>query len=176
MVKLRNNNKRWDVLSNWVLEFGWTRGVELGVLNGKTHLHLLSSCPDLTMVGIDVWEPKPEKDKLDGGRSFLKHDLVSYEKRLREKAVPYRPRSILIKQDTVEASSIFEDGSFDFVFIDADHTTEAVLADIEAWKPKIRKGGYLCGHDTHFPSVKKAIDASVPGWNHETDHIWWIEC
>ena len=176
MVKLQNSNRRWDVLAKWALEFGWTRGVELGVLDGRTHLHLLSSCPDLSMVGIDIWEPKPEKDQIDGGRSFLNHNLALYQKNLMEHAAKYGSRSILIKIDTVEAALLFEDGFFDFVFIDADHTTEAVLADIEAWKPKIKAGGYLCGHDTHFPSVREAIDEVVPMWSQEIDHVWWVQC
>jgi|ETNvirenome_6_85_1030632.scaffolds.fasta_scaffold109705_2 predicted O-methyltransferase YrrM len=66
--------------------------------------------------------------------------------------------------------------SFDFVFIDADHTTEGVLADIAAWRDKVRPGGMLCGHDTHFPSVAAAIDQALPGWSEAPDHVWWIRC
>jgi hypothetical protein len=44
-------------------------------------------------------------------------------------------------------SSAVIDGELDFVYLDADHTYEAVKADIAAWWPKVRVGGTLGGHD-----------------------------
>lgn len=34
-----------------------------------------------------------------------------------------------------------------FVFIDGDHSLDAVRADVRAWLPKVRPGGLLAGHD-----------------------------
>jgi len=45
----------------------------------------------------------------------------------------------------------------DLVYIDANHLEHAVYADIQAWYPKIRKGGILCGHDWYADGVKKAV-------------------
>ena len=39
-------------------------------------------------------------------------------------------------------------GSIDFLFIDADHSYEAVKADWDGWFPKVRKGGYIALHDS----------------------------
>jgi predicted O-methyltransferase YrrM len=47
----------------------------------------------------------------------------------------------------------FEDESLDLVYIDASHWYKDVIVDIETWLPKIKKGGYLCGHD-----YKEGID------------------
>lgn len=41
----------------------------------------------------------------------------------------------------------FEDGTFDWVYIDANHTYEAAKNDILKWLPKVKKGGVLSGHD-----------------------------
>jgi predicted O-methyltransferase YrrM len=38
--------------------------------------------------------------------------------------------------------------SIDFLFIDADHSYEAVKADWNRWFPKVRKGGYIALHDS----------------------------
>lgn len=58
----------------------------------------------------------------------------------------------------------------DLVFLDAAHDYASVAADIEAWLPKVRKGGILCGHDYwppgscpegtpgYFPGVARAVD------------------
>ena len=46
-----------------------------------------------------------------------------------------------------EAASNYKNKSLDFVFIDASHDYESVKKDIEAWFPKVKKGGVIAGHD-----------------------------
>ena len=54
-----------------------------------------------------------------------------------------------IKSLSVEAAALFDDGSLDAVFVDGSHIYPDVLADIDAYLPKIRKGGIIFGHDLH---------------------------
>lgn len=52
-------------------------------------------------------------------------------------------------------------GQFDLIFLDAMHTYEDVLADINRWWPRVRTGGVMAFHDyghDHFPGVKQAVD------------------
>jgi hypothetical protein len=59
----------------------------------------------------------------------------------------------------VPASSQFTNESVDIAYLDADHTRAA--EDIRAWWPKIKPGGWLCGHDyaqTQWITVKAAVD------------------
>ena len=46
-----------------------------------------------------------------------------------------------------DAARVLADGVADLVFIDGDHAYSGVKEDIEIWRPKVRKGGILCGHD-----------------------------
>jgi predicted O-methyltransferase YrrM len=46
-----------------------------------------------------------------------------------------------------EIDRIFSDEFFDFIYIDACHTYEAVCADITKCLPKIKKTGFIAGHD-----------------------------
>jgi predicted O-methyltransferase YrrM len=52
----------------------------------------------------------------------------------------------------------------DLVFIDGDHRYQAVCADLGRWRPKLRPGGILCGHDseTHYaglsPEQQRLVD------------------
>lgn len=55
-----------------------------------------------------------------------------------------------IKNTSFDASKIFEDNSIDVVYIDAEHTPEAVKKDILNWLPKIKTEGYITGHDWEF--------------------------
>ena len=55
------------------------------------------------------------------------------------------------------------DDSLDFVYIDGAHDLESVRADIAAWAPKVRPGGFIGGHDYHSNAgsdfhVQTAVD------------------
>lgn len=65
----------------------------------------------------------------------------------------------LITSEAVAYAANFPDGSVDLCFIDTDHRTEAVAKTIDAWWPKIKIGGVLCGHDYHMPTVSAAVEA-----------------
>lgn len=58
----------------------------------------------------------------------------------------------------------------DLVFIDADHSYEAVLADMEAWWPHVKLGGLLVGHDASMQSVNKAIVEF--GYDKQEADVW----
>jgi GR25 family glycosyltransferase involved in LPS biosynthesis len=61
---------------------------------------------------------------------------------------------------SLAAAAQFDDGSLDFVFLDARHTFEDVRQDLAAWWPKLRPGGLFAGHDyAHWPGVRAAVDA-----------------
>lgn len=69
----------------------------------------------------------------------------------------------VIKSDSVAAAKrLFAEGHqpFDYIFIDAGHTEEECAADIEAWFPLVRPGGFVAGHDydEKFPGVILAAD------------------
>ncbi|GAH12421.1 unnamed protein product, partial [marine sediment metagenome] len=72
---------------------------------------------------------------------------------------------------------LFSRRYFDLVFIDAEHTYEAVQDDIATWLPLIKKsGGYITGHDyehKNHPGVKKAVD-EIFGTDVEIrgDRVW----
>lgn len=53
----------------------------------------------------------------------------------------------LIAMPSVQAADLIADESLDMVYIDADHSYEAVREDILKWFPKVKMGGIFSGHD-----------------------------
>ena len=68
----------------------------------------------------------------------------------------------IIKKNSMEAACSFEDNFFDYIYIDAEHSYEAVKQDLNCWYPKLKNNGYIFGDDYHWReddytlSVKKA--------------------
>lgn len=155
----KDHRKLW--LEKLVKDNNFTLGAELGVHEGVTHFHLLDTCPDLTMIGVDRYEGVQEK-------YWLNFNL---------KEVQYGDRSKFYRMSTVAASKKVKDGSLDFVFIDADHSYNAVSADIQAWMTKVREGGYITGHDCELPEVKKALVEIFDknGYNTAQDEVWYVK-
>ena len=57
-------------------------------------------------------------------------------------------KNVKIHRKTSErAAASFCDNYFDWIYIDADHSYEAVKKDLNLWYQKIKPGGFLCGDD-----------------------------
>lgn len=70
------------------------------------------------------------------------------------------------------AADMFEDESIDFLFIDGDHSTEAVTRDIDIWFPKVKKGGVISGDDINWSSVKDAVESKFKGNYEALQDVW----
>lgn len=76
--------------------------------------------------------------------------------------------------ESVKAARLHQDKSLRFVFIDACHVYEAVKADIQAWLPKVAKGGIIAGHDWNvYAGVRQAV-AEVFGSHVQSDGNCWF--
>lgn len=118
-------------------------GAEVGVLDGYTSDILLQSFPKLNLWMIDRWEPF-----VGSGLDFLDEDGFERLRRMTLWWTSHAPsRRFELRRESTVAANFFAENSLDFVFIDADHTYEAVKRDLLAWWPRVRPGGLVCGHD-----------------------------
>jgi hypothetical protein len=62
-----------------------------------------------------------------------------------------------IRKESEEASKQFHDNSCDVVFIDMEHTYQAISRDIKLWLPKVKNNKYLAGHDYQDDRVRRAV-------------------
>ncbi len=84
-----------------------------------------------------------------------------------------------MQMPSLEAAALFraQGRKIDMVFIDGDHSYEAVRADILAWRALLMPGGVLSGHDYSWTGVIKAVDELLP--NRQTgdlrqNWIWYV--
>lgn len=127
------------------------RGAEVGVLRGDTSSGLLQEFPELFLLMVDTWSEVPVDSEY-----AKSHDCAAkqhWAQHAANEQIAFTrtefasDRRVLLRGNSTVAVQAVADGSLDFAFIDADHTYDAVRADIGAWWPKIRVGGILAGHD-----------------------------
>jgi hypothetical protein len=68
-----------------------------------------------------------------------------------------------------EALSDYEDESFDFIYIDACHLYESIKWDLENYIGKVKKGGYIGGHD-YFPHADFGVIQAVDEFCKSNDY------
>lgn len=127
--------------------------VELGTAQGRSAMFLdevlvaLGHRDRSAIWCVDSWEDAPMRLGFYGHLFHLGTE---------EKASLLRP----VRARTDHAHRLFEDGSIDLLFVDADHSEAGVLKDLALWAPKIAPGGILAGHDfdeREFPGVVSAV-------------------
>ena len=116
---------------------------EVGVQRGAFSLQIYATLKPRVFYLIDCWE-KQDGDYVSDPANNQRHGM-NYQ------AVQRRfsrlPGCQIMKMYSVDAAKRIADSSLDFLYIDANHTHDAVLQDLNAWWPKIRVGGAMAGHD-----------------------------
>jgi hypothetical protein len=125
-------------------------GAEIGVYDGENAHSILSHLDIKRLYLIDPYLPYYDGD---GAPIYPGKTLAIAQRRLQNFS-----NVKWIKKKSVEAKSKITE-LLDFVYIDANHSYEAVRQDISAYYPLVRKGGVLGGHDftTQFLGVAKAV-------------------
>lgn len=122
--------------------------VEIGVFRGEFSDIILTYNP-AELILVDSWICSELSGDtiyaLEMGKESQEY-FSSCENEVREK-FKHNKKVKIIKNYSIIAAKEFEDNSLDWVYIDAAHHYKAVLNDLNAWMPKIKIGGYLCGDD-----------------------------
>lgn len=166
--------KRYEWLAGIINREGYTAGAEIGCLKGITTRHILRHCPGLQLLyAVDLWswdvyegeEHKKLREEWNFPMIKRQFDKVARE---------FSNRLVVLQGLSWEMAEKVEDGSLDFVFIDASHSYECVMKDIKAWTPKLQPGGMLCGHDfsDRYSGVVKAVTELVSDFSLGVDRVW----
>jgi|TARA_Y100000310_G_C20483160_1_gene715666 hypothetical protein len=122
------------------------QGVEVGVQEGIFSEILLKDSTLNRLYSIDSWRSFEKEEYYDKANVY---DFLHYQNYLktRFRLMKFKNRSICLRMLSEDATQLFEDNELDFIYLDANHSYNAIKKDIQLWWPKIKKGGVLAGHD-----------------------------
>jgi predicted O-methyltransferase YrrM len=146
--------------------------VEVGTWKGMSAAYMaveiINSGKDIKFDCVDTWNFVPSQTDIPESMfENLYEVFLNNIEPVKDKITPIRELSW-------DGAAFYKDNSLDFVFIDAAHDYESVKKDINAWFPKIKKGGVIAGHDyTWCDDVKKAVNEFFKDKTiYETEGCW----
>ncbi len=127
--------------------------LEVGTWKGRSTAALAAGCPGRVVTvdrfGGPLYETSTYRDA-----GALESDIFA---EARENLAGFGNVTILKMSSEKAAEAVsLTGGMFDMVFIDGDHSEEAVREDLELWTPFASK--LLCGHDRELPGVAAALE------------------
>lgn len=183
----KQSDKSWGdlyyhVIPDLINRMGLKRGVELGIAFGGHSKSILEKTNIEKLYGVDYY-----KESSDSTDNFY-WDMVPYSQQdydnmyefTNERLSSFGDRFVMIRNTTSLAYDQVNE-IVDFIFIDALHTYEGVLGDLEIWYNKVKPGGLISGHDydhPNFPGVTVAVDEFADSKGCEIikceGHVWYF--
>lgn len=117
--------------------------VEIGVAEGYNSADLLERGIEHLFM-VDNWG-KIATQTGDGNNEDEWH--YKNMKGAYDRVYKYKGKYTVLRGLSVEMSLRVEDNSLGLVYLDADHSYNGVMRDLEAWYPKLVSGGLCAGHD-----------------------------
>jgi len=126
---------------------------EIGVFKGQFALELLKRNPKHIYL-IDCWlnAPMTSGDQ-DGNNVELIPDSEVLYTALKER-LKFYPNVSLHRQFSTDFLPLLKDNTLDVVYIDGDHSYEGVKKDLDFSYPKVKKYGWIMGHDYEMNYAK----------------------
>lgn len=133
-------------------------GIEIGVWEGTNSVRLLEQFPNLTLIGIDPFE------EYQDWCGYVKSENINSREKVANTVLKKyidENRFKLIRKFSDKALLELTDQSFDFIYIDGDHSYDWALHDITNYWKLVKTGGILCGHDRSLEGVSRALNQFI---------------
>lgn len=117
---------------------------EVGVAKAKFSIYIHANTTPKMFYLIDAWK------NFDLGYNDSNMVTQAEHNRRYSNAIRnlgYHDNIDIVRALSVEGASKFSDNTFDWVYIDADHSYNGCKDDLNAYKDKVKEDGYICGHD-----------------------------
>ena len=136
----------FDVLLQRFIGEDNLRFLQLGAYTGDASLWMLENINNIELTDVDTWQ----------GSNELAHESINFDEVYEiylEKISKYR-KQVNVQRCTTTDYLLAQYGSdrplgeyFDFIYVDADHTTVGVLLDAELSWPLLKSGGVMAFDD-----------------------------
>ena len=137
------------------------RFLQVGAFTGDASAWLVDNIltqKNSILEDVDTW----------AGSDEAEHETMDWSdvERTYDSRIAFRPNVIKYKMDSREFLRSIEEPTFDFIYIDGDHTAEGVLQDaVLAWR--LLKPGGLMAFDDYLWEDPRGIEFQ-PGWSIDT--------
>jgi len=154
-------------------------GVEIGVekaLNAESILRMLNIKRLFLVDPFFPYEGAYWSENASNMKAEIKIGYITDFEKAKQCLSEFTDKIVFIKQKSEQAVNFIPD-DLDFVYIDGDHSYEAVKKDIENYYPKVKIGGILGGHDFNMFDVSKAVREWVDKNNYKLflkKVDWWV--
>lgn len=130
-------------------------GCEIGVSYGFNLVYFLDNLSNINKVyAIDPYAPYD-----DGPAGWISKEVIDRVKLcMLDNIEDHKDKVIFLNTTSREAHKQIPDESLDYIFIDGDHSYEAVIEDVNNYYSKVKSGGIFAGHDKSWPGVTRAIN------------------
>ena len=124
---------------------------EIGVWQGEFSGRILKTAHPRELHLVDPWLFAPHYPKRLWGGAVAKNqaDMDAMRDAVARKFSGH-PEVKIHRATSTEAANGFPNHYFDWIYIDGDHSYEAVLEDLRAWYPKMKPGGLICLDDLYW--------------------------
>lgn len=144
--------------------------VEIGCWKGRSSsflaVEVVNSRKEISLNFVDHWGGSNEDAHKADPELELIFDL--FKSNVAKSGVKHQ----VYRMNSVEASKKFADGSIDFIWVDAGHEYDEVLADLVAWWPKLKAQGIIGGDDYPMEGVERAVKEFFPSFETGTERGW----
>lgn len=131
---------------------------EIGVRDGQHAWGLFCAFPSAHLTLVDHYRAYSEPGFGWPQELQDKYYVDTFHRFFRD-----RHRVTFMTRTSEQSAALFPEEFFDFVYVDAGHDYISAQADLKLWWPKIRRGGFLGGHDYDlvWPEVIQAVNEFV---------------
>jgi SAM-dependent methyltransferase len=145
--------------------------LELGCWVGRSTRALGDSkAPDVPLIAVDIWEKDGHYEKTELTGCTENPPTSGWLMRAFTNNMAGVPGLVTLQMTTKKAAPLLKSRQFGMIFIDADHSYEAVREEILTYKPLLTPGGLLCGHDASRPGVIRALAELIPNVRYVPNH------
>lgn len=129
--------------------------VEIGTWKGDFAEALLKYTRCKKLYCVDPYRHFTNDEYPDAMNDLSQQDFDTVYENVKTRLSKYGDRVEFIRRPSTDAAQLIADNTVDFAYIDGNHDYAYVDADIKAWYPKIKTGGYLCGDDVYSHNLEE---------------------